>query len=134
MIDKTTQIEEAIARVADGAVIMVGGFGVPGTPFMLIDELVRQNKKHLTVIKNDANEPDMGVDHLLQNGQVARLIVSHLGLNPHAIQLLNAGRIEVEFLRAGHTCRKNPRGRCGSAGFPDRHRDGYAAGPGQAKG
>jgi len=101
MIDKTTGIEEAIGRISDGAVVMVGGFGVPGTPFMLIDELVRQNKKNLTVIKNDANERGMGVDHLLQNGQVAKLIVSHLGLNPHAIQLMNEGRIEVEFCAQG---------------------------------
>ena len=101
MIDKTTTIEEAIGRIDDGAVVMVGGFGVPGTPFMLIDELVRQNKKNLTVIKNDANERGMGIDHLLQNGQVAKLIVSHLGLNPHAIQLMNEGRIEVEFCAQG---------------------------------
>ena len=101
MIDKTTEIEEVISRIADGAVIMVGGFGVPGTPFMLIDELVRQNKKNLTVIKNDANERGMGIDHLLKNGQVAKLIVSHLGLNPHAIELMNEGRIEVEFCAQG---------------------------------
>jgi acetate CoA/acetoacetate CoA-transferase alpha subunit len=101
MIDKTAGIEEVISRIADGAVVMVGGFGVPGTPFMLIDELVRQNKKNLTVIKNDANERGMGIDHLLKNGQVAKLIVSHLGLNPHAIELLNEGRIEVEFCAQG---------------------------------
>lgn len=101
MIDKTTGIEEAIGGIADGAVVMVGGFGVPGTPFTLIRELVRQNKQNLTVIKNDANEAGMGVDHLLQNGQVAKLIVSHLGLNPHAIQLMNEGRIEVEFCAQG---------------------------------
>jgi len=101
MIDKTLQIEEAISKISDGAVIMVGGFGVPGTPFMLIDELVRQNQKRLTVIKNDANEANMGIDHLLRNGQVERLIVSHIGLNPHAIQLMNEGRIEVEFCAQG---------------------------------
>ena len=101
MIDKSAKIEEAVSHVQDGAVVMVGGFGVPGTPFMLIDELVRQNKKHLTVIKNDANEAGMGIDHLLENGQVARLIVSHLGLNPHAIQMMNEGRIEVEFCAQG---------------------------------
>jgi len=101
MIDKTTQIEEAIAQISDGAVIMVGGFGVPGTPFMLIDELVRQNKKHLTVIKNDANESNMGIDHLLRNGQVERLVVSHIGLNPHAIQMMNDGLVDVEFCAQG---------------------------------
>jgi len=80
---------------------MVGGFGVPGTPFCLIDELVRQGQKQLTVIKNDANEPGMGIDHLLKNGQVAHLVVSHLGLNPHAIELMNAGDITVEFCAQG---------------------------------
>lgn len=101
MIDKRTKIEEAIGQISDGAVVMIGGFGVPGTPFMLIDELVRQNQKQLTIIKNDANEPDMGVDHLLSNGQVKRLVVSHIGLNPHAIQLMNEGRVEVEFCAQG---------------------------------
>lgn len=101
MIDKSTSIEQAVAGIPDGAVVMVGGFGVPGTPFMLIDELVRQNKKRLTIIKNDANEAGMGVDQLLANGQVERLIVSHIGLNPHAIQLKNDGRIEVEFCPQG---------------------------------
>ena len=101
MIDKCIEIEQAIAQISDGAVIMVGGFGVPGTPFMLIDELVRQNKRQLTIIKNDANESNMGVDHLLRNGQVKRLVVSHIGLNPHAIQMMNEGLIEVEFCAQG---------------------------------
>ncbi|MCW8871146.1 MAG: 3-oxoadipate CoA-transferase, partial [Xanthomonadales bacterium] len=82
MIDKTTGIAKAIERIPDGATVMVGGFGVPGTPFCLIDELVRRNSRRLTLIKNDANEAGMGVDHLLRNGQVERLIVSHIGLNP----------------------------------------------------
>lgn len=101
MIDKSTSIEEAIARIADGASVMVGGFGVPGTPFCLIDELVRQGQKQLTVIKNDANEAGMGIDHLLANGQVAHLIVSHIGLNPHAMELMNVGDITVEFCAQG---------------------------------
>ena len=101
MIDKTTSIEEAIACIPDGASIMVGGFGVPGTPFCLIDELARQGQKQLTLIKNDANEADMGVDHLLANGQVTQLIVSHIGLNPHAIELMNSGDITVEFCAQG---------------------------------
>ncbi len=117
MIDKTTGIEEAISRISDGAVIMVGGFGVPGTPFMLIDELVRQNKKHLTLIKNDANERNMGVDHLLKNGQVERLIVSHIGLNAHAIQLMNEGRIEVEFCAQGILAERIRAAGSGLAGF-----------------
>lgn len=101
MIDKSTTIEAAIAEIRDGATVMVGGFGVPGTPFCLIDELVRQGQKNLTVIKNDANESGMGIDHLLRNGQVAHLIVSHMGLNPHAIERMNNGDITVEFCAQG---------------------------------
>jgi acetate CoA/acetoacetate CoA-transferase alpha subunit len=94
-------IESAIGAIGDGASVMIGGFGVPGTPFCLLDELVRQGQKGLTLIKNDANENGMGVDHLLTNGQVERLIVSHIGLNSTAIEMMNQGRIEVELCAQG---------------------------------
>jgi len=99
--DKTTAMETAINKISDGASVMLGGFGVPGTPFAMIRELVRQGLKDLTIIKNDANETGMGVDHLLANGQVAKLITTHIGLNPRAIAMLNAGEIEVEFCAQG---------------------------------
>lgn len=99
--DKRGTIEEAISAIGDGASVMLGGFGVPGTPFCLIRELVRQGPRNLTVIKNDANEAGMGVDWLLENGQVARLIASHIGLNPTAIRMMNEGAIEVEFVPQG---------------------------------
>jgi len=99
--DKTTALEEAIAMISDGASIMLGGFGVPGTPFTMIRELMRQGQKNLTIIKNDANEVGMGVDHLLAAGQVAKLITTHIGLNPHAIALMNEGKLEVEFCAQG---------------------------------
>lgn len=101
MIDKTSTIEDSIARIPNGATIMVGGFGVPGTPFCLIDELVRQGQRDLTLIKNDANESGMGIDHLLANDQVERLIASHIGLNPHAIERMNSGTLDVEFCAQG---------------------------------
>lgn len=99
--DKTTSLEEAIAAIPDGATIMLGGFGVPGTPFAMIRELARQAQKGLTIIKNDANETEMGVDHLLAGGQVAKLITTHIGLNPRAIEMMNDGRLEVEFCAQG---------------------------------
>ncbi|HFC04336.1 MAG TPA: CoA transferase subunit A, partial [Rhizobiales bacterium] len=49
--DKTTTIEVAVSQIKDGHTVMVGGFGVPGTPFMLIEELVRQGQSGLTIIK-----------------------------------------------------------------------------------
>lgn len=99
--DKTTTLAEAVARIRDGATVMIGGFGVPGTPFTLIRELVRQGPRDLTIVKNDANETGMGVDHLLASGQVRRLITTHIGLNPRAIGLMNAGQVEVEFCAQG---------------------------------
>jgi acetate CoA/acetoacetate CoA-transferase alpha subunit len=101
MIDKTTDMELAISEIPDGASVMLGGFGVPGTPFCLIQELVRQGQKNLTIIKNDANESGMGVDWLLENGQVAKLITSHIGLNSRAVQMMNDGEIQVEFVPQG---------------------------------
>ncbi len=112
--DKSCHIAEAIARIPDGARIMLGGFGVPGTPFCLIRELVRQGQKGLTIIKNDANETGMGVDWLLENGQVARLITSHIGVNPRAMQMMNDGQISVEFVPQGILAERI---RCAGAGM-----------------
>lgn len=100
-IDKSIEIEAAIGRIENGDSIMIGGFGVPGTPFCLIDELVRQGQNGLTIIKNDANQQGMGVDHLLENGQVDKLIVTHIGLNPRAIEMMNDKVLEVEFCAQG---------------------------------
>lgn len=99
--DKSTTIEQAVAAIPDGATVMVGGFGVPGTPFALIHELVRQGQKGLTLIKNDANETGMGIDHLLAAGQVERLITTHIGLNARAIEMMNSGALQVEFCAQG---------------------------------
>ncbi len=99
--DKTVLMANAMARIEDGATVMLGGFGVPGTPFLLIQELLRQGARDLTIIKNDANETGMGVDHLLAEGRVAKLITTHIGLNARAIEMMNDGRIEVEFCAQG---------------------------------
>lgn len=98
---KLISIEEAVGKIPEGASIMLGGFGVPGTPFTLIQALVRHGAKDLTIIKNDANETQLGVDHLLKAGLVNKLITTHIGLNPRANEMMNAGEIEVEFVAQG---------------------------------
>lgn len=113
--DKTTTIEAAVERIAPGATVMLSGFGVPGTPFQLIRELVRQGQDGLTLIKNDANETGMGVDHLLASGQVRRLITTHIGLNARAVAMMNAGELEVEFCAQGILAERI---RAGGAGLP----------------
>ena len=99
--DKSTTLEEAVAAIPQGATVLVGGFGVPGTPFTLLRELARQGQRDLVLVKNDANEAGMGIDHLIAAGQVRKLIVTHLGLNANAIAAMNEGKIEVEFCAQG---------------------------------
>ncbi|RTR05211.1 CoA transferase subunit A [Halomonas nitroreducens] len=110
---KHTTLETAIAGIPDGASIMVGGFGSPGTPFALLDELLAQGQKHLTLIKNDANEPDIGIGRLIRAGRVDRLITSHIGLNRVAIEEMNRGRLAVEIHPQGLLAEKI---RCAGAG------------------
>lgn len=113
-MDKITEINDAISIIKDGQTIMIGGFGVPGTPFILVEALLEQGTKHLTLIKNEANIPQMGVSRLIEAGRVDRLITSHLGLNHTVLAMMNKNQIEVEF---------NPQGilaeriRCGGAGL-----------------
>jgi acetate CoA/acetoacetate CoA-transferase alpha subunit len=113
-MDKTMAIEQALAAVQDGHTVMVGGFGVPGTPFMLIDQLLAQGTRNLTLIKNEANEAGMGVSKLLEAGRVRTLVASHLGLNPTAVAMMNRGEIEVELYPQGILAEKI---RAGGAGL-----------------
>lgn len=100
-LDKQQSLASAISQIGDGSTIMIGGFGNPGTPFTLINELVRQGPRGLTLIKNDANEAGIGIDLLLKSGQVDRLITSHIGLNPNAIEMMNRRDLIVEFVAQG---------------------------------
>ncbi len=94
-MNKIVSISEAIDRIHDGMTIMVGGFMAVGTPEQLIDALVEKGTKDLTIICNDAGYPDKGVGKLICNGQVSRLVASHIGLNPVAGQLMSEEKMEV---------------------------------------
>jgi acetate CoA/acetoacetate CoA-transferase alpha subunit len=87
--------------IPEGASLMVGGFMGVGSPHRLIDELVRQHKKNLTVICNDAGRPGYGIAHLVAAKLVKKLIATHIGLNPDAQQQMIAGEMEVELIPQG---------------------------------
>jgi acetate CoA/acetoacetate CoA-transferase alpha subunit len=116
-MDKTTAIEQALAAVQDGHTVMVGGFGVPGTPFTLIDRLLAQGTRNLTLVKNEANEAGMGISKLLEAGRVRTLIASHLGLNPTAVAMMNRGEIAVELYPQGILAEKIRAGGAGLLGI-----------------
>jgi acetate CoA/acetoacetate CoA-transferase alpha subunit len=98
---KTISIEKAVALIPDGASLMIGGFMAVGTPERLIDELVRQGKRNLTVIANDTALPDVGIGKLVRARLVRRAIVSHIGLNPETQQQMLAGEMQVELVPQG---------------------------------
>ncbi len=117
MIDKTIALEQAIGHIHDGATVMVGGFGVPGTPFALIDGLLASGVAGLTLIKNEANEDHMGLSKLIEAGRADKLITSHLGLNATVIGMMNRGEIEVDFYPQGLLAEKIQAGGAGLIGI-----------------
>ena len=116
-MNKQKQIEDVIAEIPSGSSIMVGGFGSPGTPFTLIEELVRQGQTGLTLIKNDANEETIGISRLIENGQVDRLITTHIGLNKKVVQMMNDKSLHVEFHPQGILAEKIRIAGAGCYGF-----------------
>jgi acetate CoA/acetoacetate CoA-transferase alpha subunit len=117
MIDKITTRKNAFKQVRNGNTIMIGGFGVPGTPFTLIDGLLKLGVSGLTLIKNEANEDHLGVSKLIEAGRVRKLITSHLGLNATVVGMMNRGEIEVEFYPQGILAEKIRSGGAGLYGF-----------------
>jgi acetate CoA/acetoacetate CoA-transferase alpha subunit len=98
---KTIRLEEAVARIPDGASLMVGGFMGVGTPERVMDELVRQGKRELTVIGNDTALPGIGIGKLVTAKLVRKVIASHIGLNPETQQKMLNGEMEVELVPQG---------------------------------
>lgn len=94
-------VEEAVARIADGMTVMVGGFLGVGSPHRLIDEVVRQEKRALTLVSNDTMRPGQGVGKLIDAGCVKRVVASHIGTNPVTQKMMIAGEIEVELVPQG---------------------------------
>jgi hypothetical protein len=99
MIDKTITLENAIRNLHDEETVMVGGFGVPGTPFTLINGLLQAGVSNLTLIKNEANEDGLGLSKLVEAGRAAKLITSHLGLNATVIGIASQLLIIVTFFQ-----------------------------------
>ena len=94
-------MKRAIELIPDGASLMIGGFMGVGTPERLIDELVRQGKRNLTIVANDTATPSIGIGKLVSNKAIRKAIVSHIGLNPETQKLMMAGEMSVELVPQG---------------------------------
>ena len=98
---KTIPLREAVSLIPNGASLMLGGFMGVGSPERVVDELVRQGKRDLTVIANDTAQPGVGIGKLVTAGLLRKAIVSHIGLNPETQQQMLAGKLEVELVPQG---------------------------------
>ena len=94
-------VEKAVGMIPDGASLMVGGFMGVGTPDVVVDELIRQGKRDLTIIANDNAMPGVGVGKLISAGLVRKTIASHIGLNPETQRKMIEGAIDVELVPQG---------------------------------
>jgi acetate CoA/acetoacetate CoA-transferase alpha subunit len=111
---KTISLEAAVAMIPDGASLMIGGFMAVGTPERLVDEIVRQGKRDLTVIANDTASPGKGIGKLVGARLLRKAIVSHIGLNPETQRQMAAGELEVELIPQGTLIERI---RCGGYGL-----------------
>jgi 3-oxoacid CoA-transferase A subunit len=105
----------AIARIQDGDVVMVGGFGLVGQPLRLVEALVASERKDLTVISNNVGEPGRGLGQLLREGKLRKAIGSFFTSNPEVAAAKRDGRLDVELLPQGTLAEGI---RCGGAGIP----------------
>jgi len=98
---QTVSVEQSVAMIPDGSTLMIGGFMAVGTPERVIDEIVRQQKRDLTLITNDTAVPGRGVGKIIGAKLARKIIASHIGLNPETQRQMMAGELEVELTPQG---------------------------------
>ncbi len=105
MINKITRsVADALADVKDGSTILIGGFGTAGIPNELIDGLIEQGAKDLTVVNNNAGNAEAGLAALLKAGQVRKIICSFpRQADSHVFDgLYRSGKLELELVPQGN--------------------------------
>ena len=118
MINKIVQsVAEAVAGIRDGSVILIGGFGSIGQPNALIDGLIEQGAKDLTIVSNNSGVGRVGLARLLETGRVRKIVCSFPRTSDPVVfeELYRAGRIELEVLPQGTMAERM---RAAGAGIP----------------
>ena len=100
----TSDADEAVSVITDGATVLIGGFGTAGQPMELIDALRRNGAKDLTVVNNNAGNGDQGLAALLKAGQVSKIICSFPRQSDSWVfdELYRSGKIELEVVPQGN--------------------------------
>ena len=119
MIEVHDDPSAAIADIADGATILIGGFGRAGMPYLLIDALVRHGADELTIVNNNAGNGSTGIAALLAAGQVRKVICSFPRQSDSYVfdELYRAGRVELELVPQGTLAERIRAAGAGIGGF-----------------
>jgi 3-oxoadipate CoA-transferase alpha subunit len=105
MIDKIVPtIAQAMTGIADGSTVLIGGFGAAGVPNELIDGLIEQGAKDLTIVNNNAGNGETGIAALLKAGRVRKIICSFPRQSDSYVfdELYRAGKVELELAPQGN--------------------------------
>ncbi|SDH28188.1 3-oxoacid CoA-transferase subunit A/3-oxoadipate CoA-transferase, alpha subunit [Alteribacillus persepolensis] len=106
-----------ITRVQTGDTVMVGGFGLVGSPLTLIDALTKHDASELTIISNNVGETGKGLGILLQQGKLKKAVGSYFTSNREVAQWYNEGKLELELLPQGTFSEAIRAGGAGIGGF-----------------
>ena len=120
MIDKTFEtLERAVADVHDGATVMIGGFGNAGMPSALIDALIAQGARELTIVNNNAGNGETGLAALIKARRVRKIVCSfpRQADSHHFDALYRAGDIELELTPQGNLAERIRAAGAGIGGF-----------------
>jgi acetate CoA/acetoacetate CoA-transferase alpha subunit len=109
--------EEAVKNISKGSTVMVGGFNYGGIPYTLVQALIDAGVTGLTLISNDTAYEDIGHGFLIKNGQVKKVIASHIGLNKATQKLYNEHKIDLELVPQGTFVERIRAGGFGLGGF-----------------
>ncbi|AYD40196.1 3-oxoacid CoA-transferase subunit A [Clostridium fermenticellae] len=113
-MNKIKSIDEVMEYIKDGMTIMIGGFMGAGTPELIIDAMVENGIKDLTIIANDTGFPNQGIGKLIANKRAKKVIASHIGLNSETGRQMQANELEVELIPQGTLAEQI---RCGGSGI-----------------
>ncbi|CAN5563004.1 3-oxoacid CoA-transferase subunit A [soil metagenome] len=120
MRDKTVpDLAAAVAEISDGSTVLIGGFGLAGQPLALIDALLTQGAKDLTVVSNNAGNGDFGIASLLAAGRVRKVVCSFPRQSDSYVfdELYRAGKVELEVVPQGNLAERIRAGGAGIGGF-----------------
>jgi len=116
-VDKVVGATEAVAGIADGASIAVGGFGLSGIPWILVEALLEQGAGGLTVVSNNCGVDGAGLGLLLAAHRIDRVIASYVGENKEFARQYLAGELQVELTPQGTLAERLRAGGAGIGAF-----------------